>query len=65
MFLRGAQLNQLKNIFLNLETQAAIIIIAQFLRIKMHQFIKNKEIYLDNIEKMINKSINRIRYLKL
>ena len=31
----------------------------------MYPFIKNKEIYLDNIEKMINKSSNKIKYLKL
>ena len=31
----------------------------------MYHFIKNKAIYLDNIEKMINKSSNKIKYLKL
>ena len=32
---------------------------------KMYPFIKNKDIYLDNIEKMISKSINKVKYLKL
>ena len=32
---------------------------------KMHPFIQNKDIYLDNLEKMINKSTNKVKYLKL